>query len=79
MVYGKSKNHACYTSYLASPQSVSQDTLTATATRNYFFGTAFSEANPSRLTHKPTVNNTLALTALVIKTFVGVPLVKEDN
>lgn len=63
----------------ASPQSVSQDTLTVTGTRNYFFGTAFSEANPSMLTHNPTVNDTLALTARVIKTFVGVPLLKEDN
>lgn len=71
--------HVIQVTWPASPLSVSQDTLTVTATRNYFFGSAFSEATPSRLTHNPTVNNTLALTTLVIKTFVGVPLVKEDN
>lgn len=71
--------HVIQVTWPASPQSVSQDTPTVTGTCNYFFGTVFSEANPSRLTRNPTVNNTLALTALVIKTFVGVALVKEDN
>lgn len=71
--------HAIQVIWSASPWSASRGTLTVTGTRNYLFGTAFSEANPSRLKHNPTVKNTLALTALVIKTFVGVPLVKEDN